>query len=69
MINNTINESLLFTNCANLNTENYPFRTEPETLLTLIRDPENFLLIKEKVQDYNDTCSGCSSFKKKTKGY
>lgn len=69
MINNIINESLLFTTCANLNTENCPFRTERETILPLFGDPKNLWEIKQKIQELNDICSKCSSFKRKTKGY
>jgi len=63
-----IHESLLFASCVNLNTENCPFRTERETILPLIGDPNNIWKIRQKIQELNDICSGCSSFKNKTKG-
>ena len=61
-------KSLLFTQCVNLNTEKCPYRTEPEALLSLIRDPGNFSIAKQKVQELNKECSGCSAFEIKPKG-
>ena len=62
-----IHKTLLFATCANLNTENCPFRTERETILPLIGDPNNLWKIRQKIQELNEICSGCSSFKKKKK--
>ena len=61
------NETLRFTQCANLNTDHCLYRKSPETILSLFSDPVNFAIDEGKVQELNMLCDDCEQFKK-TKG-
>ena len=65
MPNQTSNETLLFTECINLNADQCRYSINPETVLSLIRDPDKFPISDQKVLELNDLCSGCDWFQKK----
>jgi hypothetical protein len=58
------NETLRFTQCANLNTEHCLYSKHPETILSLFSDPVNFAIDDGKVQELNKLCDDCQRFKK-----
>ena len=64
MPNQTSNETLLFTECINLNTERCLYSKNPEAVLSLVRDPEKFAIKDQKVQELNELCSGCDWYQK-----
>ncbi len=56
------NDTLLFTKCTNLNTDNCQYTKSPETILSLFSDPENFAIDDQRVQELNSTCSQCDTY-------
>ena len=55
-------ETLLFTKCNNLNTDQCKYTKEPETILSLFSDPANFEIDDMKVRELNDICSQCDFY-------
>jgi hypothetical protein len=62
MSNHTTHNTLLFTKCINLNTDQCQYTKNPEEILSLFSDPANFAIDDQKVQELNDTCSNCDSY-------
>jgi hypothetical protein len=62
MTNQAPNDTLLFTKCINLNTEQCLYSISPEMILSLFSDPENFAIDNAKTQELNDRCSQCDSY-------
>ena len=62
MPNQAPNDTLLFTKCSNLNTDNCLYTKSPEMILSLFSDPENFAIDDQRVQELNYRCSQCDSY-------
>jgi hypothetical protein len=62
MPNQAPNDVLLFTKCSNLNTDPCLYGKNPEMVLSLFSDPENFVIDNQRVQELNDRCSKCDSY-------
>jgi hypothetical protein len=58
-------QTLIFIDCANLNTEHCPYTKKPEEILSLFSDPENFPINDQKRQELNTKCSDCDWFQRK----
>ncbi len=56
------NDTLLFTKCTNLNTDQCFYSKSPEMILSLFSDPENFAIDNTKAQTLNVRCSRCDSY-------
>ena len=56
------NDTLLFTKCINLNTDQCQYTKKPETILSMFSDPANFAIDDLKVRELNDICSQCDSY-------
>jgi len=61
--NQVPNDELLFTKCNNLNTDQCWYTKNPEKILSLFNDPVNFAVDNQMVQELNDACSQCDSYK------
>ena len=55
-------DTLLFTKCSNLNTDQCRYAKNPEKILSLFSDPANFAIDDQKVRELNDMCSQCDSY-------
>ena len=62
MPNYVPNDTLLFTKCINLNTEQCLYSKSPEMILSLFSDPENFAIDNQNIRELNDRCSQCDSY-------
>ena len=62
MPNHVSNETLLFTKCINLNTDQCRYTKNPEKILSIFKDPANFAIDNQNVQELNDICSQCDSY-------
>jgi len=56
------NATLLFTKCTNLNTDQCFYSKNPEMILSLFSDSENFTIDKTRAQALNERCSRCDSY-------
>jgi hypothetical protein len=65
MHNYVPSDTLLFTKCTNLNTEQCLYTKKPEVILSLISSPEN-AINDQKERELNATCSGCIALHMKT---
>ena len=59
------NDTLLFTKCINLNTDQCQYTKYPEKILSLFSDPANFAIDDQKVRELNDMCGSCKEVQKK----
>ena len=46
-------DTLLFTECVNLNTDQYRYTNNPEKILSIFSDPANFAIDNQKVRYQN----------------
>jgi hypothetical protein len=65
MPNHATNDTLLFTQCINLNTDQCQYTKNPEEILSLFSDPVNFEIDDHKVRELNGMCGSCKAFQKK----
>jgi hypothetical protein len=59
-------QTFLFTECINLNTEHCQYTKKPEEILSLFSNPESFMTIDSKILELNNQCSGCDWYQRKS---
>jgi len=62
---NASNDTLLFTKCSNLNTDTCPHMTSSHMQLSIINQPNFWLLDDKTVEDLNSLCDDLEQFMKK----
>lgn len=56
---------ILFTECANLNSDYCLYTKKPEQILSILNDPQKCLPNESKIQELNNQCFDCAWYLKK----